>query len=239
MGNITRIENIFTDIPERPKDYVISLEDVKKQLDVAKSEIDKPFEHEERLSGLLTRQNQLNMELEFKDLKTNHDKQKPQAAHIHDNFKLLEDFAPEILYNNRNYMLFVSNDYSDLTMHRIGTDILKIAYYHYNGVCRLRDPEVLLKLDMDEKTLTPVSYEQDTMYVRENIYDEHGNLNEKLLSDLDSFINDWLTDISQQGYQLSPEREDKVDIPFFNAEILDDEPIFIDDCEEADCDVAV
>jgi hypothetical protein len=37
MGNVTRIENIFADIPERPKDYIKSLEDVKRQLEVAKA----------------------------------------------------------------------------------------------------------------------------------------------------------------------------------------------------------
>jgi hypothetical protein len=79
---------------------------------------------------------------------------------------------------------------------------------------------------MGEKTLTPVSYEQDTMIIRQNIYDKNGNLDEKLLSDLDNFMHDWLTDIGQQGYELSPERQDENQRPFFDARDLDDEPVF-------------
>jgi hypothetical protein len=241
MGNITRIENIFEDIPKMLKRFEEQLEDVNRQLEVATAEIGKSFEHEERLSRLLTRQNQLNMELEFKDLSVNSDSQNPQAEHVKDNFALLETFAPELLYNNRDYMRFVSDGYSDLIVQRIGEDILKIAYYFDTGLYRLRDPEVVLKLDMQEKNLIPVSYEQDTMRVRQNIYDKLGNLNVKLLSDLDSFIHDWLTDIGQQGYELSPERQDESHTPFFVAQDPDDESIFEyeDESEEASDDVEV
>lgn len=237
MGNITRIENVFDDIPKVMKRYEGQLADTERQLEVAKAEIDKPFEHEERLSRLIARQNQLNMELEFKDLQGKQEEQSHQAAYVKENFAKLEALAPEILYNNRHYMRFAAEGYSDFILQRMGADILKIAYYYEAGNYRLRDPEVVLKLNMDDKTLTPVSYEQDTMRVRQSIYDKQGNVDEKLLSDLDGFINDWLTDIEQQGYELTAERQDEADMPFFDEQAYDMQTVFED--EDVSCGVEV
>jgi hypothetical protein len=39
-------------------------------------------------------------------------------------------------------------------------------------------------------------------------------------------MHDWLTDIGQQGYELSPEKQDENQRPFFDARDLDDEPVF-------------
>ncbi len=114
-----------------------------------------------------------------------------------------------------DYMRFTADGSSDLYMKRIGYDILKIAYYFESDGNRLRDPEVTLKLNVNDRTLIPVSYEQDTMAVKQKVSDGPGGMDERLLSDLDVFMNDWLTDISKQGYELSTERQDEAVMPFF------------------------
>jgi len=239
LGNITRIENLFDEIPKTLKKYEEQLTDTQKQLEVAKAEIDKPFEHEERLGRLITRQNQLNMELEFKELQSKPDEKNVQAAFVKENFALLEAFAPEILYNNRNYMCFVSDGYSDFILQRVAADIIKMAFYYESGNQRLRDPEVILKLNMDDRTLIPVSYNQDTMFVRQNTYDKNGNLDEKLLSDLDSFIHDWLTDIGQQGYELSPEKEAEAETQYLDMEDCELDMDYLTEDVEVSCGVEI
>ncbi len=234
LGNITRIENTFEDIPKSLKRYEEKLADTKRQLEVALSEAGKPFEHEERLSRLVSRQTQLNTELEFRELKQDTGKKNYQAAHVGENFDKLEAFAPEILHNGREYMRFRAEGYSDLYFQRIGADILKIAYYYDAGNYRMRDPEVLLKLDMAAKTVTPVSYVQDTMQLKQDVYDENGILNGKLLSDLDEFIYDWLTDIETQGYSLSPERRDEAEKPFFDEKNLSMDMLVESEDEESE-----
>jgi hypothetical protein len=239
LGNITRIENLLEEIPKTLTRFETELADVQKQLEIATAEIGKPFEHEERLSGLITRQSQLNIELEHKELQNKPDGENFQAAFVKENFAILESFAPEILYNNRNYMRFVSNGYSDLVLRRVDENIIKIAYYYENGVNRLRDPEVTLKVNMDDKTLIPVSYYQDTMRVKQDVYDKNGHLNEKLLSDIDTFLHDWLTDIPQYEYELSRERQPENELPFFDEKEIDFELDFEDESTDEYCDVAV
>ena len=60
FGNITRIDNIIEGIPERVKICEQELENIKKQLEVAKVDVEKPFAQEEELKAKTARLNELN-----------------------------------------------------------------------------------------------------------------------------------------------------------------------------------
>lgn len=64
-GNMTRIENFLTELPNREKRLVGKLEQLKMDKAVAEEEVNKPFEHAEHLAELLKEQTELNAELDL------------------------------------------------------------------------------------------------------------------------------------------------------------------------------
>lgn len=64
-GNMTRIENFLTELPNREKRLVAKLEQLKTDLAVAEVEVQKPFEHAGHLADLLKEQTELNAELDL------------------------------------------------------------------------------------------------------------------------------------------------------------------------------
>ena len=62
-GNLTRIENFFDDLPGRADLLKKGLEQLHADLEIAKEQVEKPFEQAERLKALLSEQAQLNAEL--------------------------------------------------------------------------------------------------------------------------------------------------------------------------------
>ncbi|MBQ3219330.1 MAG: DEAD/DEAH box helicase family protein [Clostridia bacterium] len=64
-GLLTRLDNFMTDFPLREEKTVTKLEQLKKDLEVAKEQEKKPFEHAEKLAELLKEQAELNAELDL------------------------------------------------------------------------------------------------------------------------------------------------------------------------------
>ena len=62
-GNLTRIENFFDDLPGRAELLKKGLEQLHADLEIAKEQVEKPFEQAERLKALLSEQAELNAEL--------------------------------------------------------------------------------------------------------------------------------------------------------------------------------
>jgi len=73
IGCITRIENLAERLPGLLSETKTKLAETMHQLEVAKQAVSKPFEYEEKLSGLLTRQSEINTVLEFKELSKQQD----------------------------------------------------------------------------------------------------------------------------------------------------------------------
>ena len=62
-GNLTRLENFVSELPQRKVRLEKKLEQLKSDLEIAKEQVEKPFEQAERLSALLSEQAELNAEL--------------------------------------------------------------------------------------------------------------------------------------------------------------------------------
>ena len=62
-GNLTRLENFVSDLPQRKVRLEKKLEQLKSDLEIAKEQVEKPFEQAEQLSALLSEQAELNAEL--------------------------------------------------------------------------------------------------------------------------------------------------------------------------------
>lgn len=73
LGNITRIENLAERLPTFLSEEEARLSEARKQLEVARESVKKPFEYEEKLSQHLTRQSEINTKLEFQELSKQQD----------------------------------------------------------------------------------------------------------------------------------------------------------------------
>jgi hypothetical protein len=73
LGNITKIENLADRLPGFLAEAETTLTETRRQLDVAREAVNKPFEYGEKLSEYLTRQNEINTQLEFKELSKQQD----------------------------------------------------------------------------------------------------------------------------------------------------------------------
>lgn len=62
-GNLQRIDNFIEDFPKRKERLQNRLQQIKDDLETAKQQVEKPFEHQERLAELLSEQAELNAEL--------------------------------------------------------------------------------------------------------------------------------------------------------------------------------
>ena len=69
-GNLTRIDNVLNNIPNRLKSAENELENINKQIESAKSELGKPFPQEEELREKTARLIELNAELNIDDKKS-------------------------------------------------------------------------------------------------------------------------------------------------------------------------
>ncbi len=62
-GNLTRLENFIEDFPKRKERLENNLKQLKNDLQTAKEQVKKPFEHKERLQELMKEETELNVEL--------------------------------------------------------------------------------------------------------------------------------------------------------------------------------
>jgi N12 class adenine-specific DNA methylase len=64
-GNMTRLDNFLEDLPQRAERVKRKLIQIRQDLEIAKVEVTKPFEHAERLTELIAEQAQINAELDL------------------------------------------------------------------------------------------------------------------------------------------------------------------------------
>jgi hypothetical protein len=73
LGNVTRIEHLAERLPGILSEAESKLTEARRQLEVARESVKKPFEYEDKLSEFLTRQSEINTQLEFRELSKQQD----------------------------------------------------------------------------------------------------------------------------------------------------------------------
>jgi len=224
LGNITRLENLADRIREDKANNERELQNLFAQLEQAKAEAKKPFANEERLSELLMRKVELDLALEFKeepqndalideDAETSGETASGQAAAPdasalgYRNYRKLYALAPEMLKGKCYYMKFKSEGFEDLVLENIGGGEISIAHYYEQNGDAMRDPEITMKVDNDNKTVTPTSFLQDNM----GVYYTTDSVSAAKVRDLEQFMSQWFTNIHDQGFEA-------VEVRYYNEE---------------------
>lgn len=91
-----------------------------------------------------------------------------------------------------------------LHIEAVGSNEISIAHYYQQNGDSMADPEMTFRIDHEKGTLEPITYQQDSMGMYQQVYPEPGRWIPKLRKDLNRFANQWFHNIEEQRYL--PER---------------------------------
>lgn len=114
------------------------------------------------------------------------------------NYQLFESIASPILNNKAYYMKYSAPNFDDLNIEIIGENRIAISHYYELNGDMMADPDIECIFDNENKILIPVTYQQDNMQVFYDI-NEHPELSDSL----NSFVNEWLTNIKINRYKIN------------------------------------
>lgn len=103
VGNITRIDNALNKMPALLEDTIAKLNNVTKQLENAKQEVDKPFDREQELNDKLNRLAELNSLL-------NMDAKESEIAEVDEENHDISDSSVEKISEDRDSSDYKSAD---------------------------------------------------------------------------------------------------------------------------------
>ncbi|MCL2816632.1 MAG: N-6 DNA methylase, partial [Oscillospiraceae bacterium] len=97
------------------------------------------------------------------------------------------------------YLRLESDGFEPLSVQRLSGSQYSIMHTYIQNGDTMRDPDMVVEIDHDEKTIKALSYQLSSTGVYQDVY-ANGILNRKLQRDLNSFLSDWLRNIGEQGF---------------------------------------
>lgn len=89
-------------------------------------------------------------------------------------------------------------------------NIIRIAIAHnyiQNGDV-MADPDMELRINFKNKTCEALSFHQDNINIYHRVYSDDGlSFSKSLKYQLNSFLSDWLTNLSEQNYTMVTEND--------------------------------
>ena len=200
LGNITRLEKLAEKIPKYLKDEERKLENLQKQFEAARTQAERPFAEEDKLSELLKEQVSLNLALEFADGEVGEtpENQKTDRDCNYSIYRKLHKLARELFDGTYTYMKFKQDGFDDLVLEKVGEDEYSIAHYYVQEGDLMRDPEITFMLENADRSIYFLSFRQDNM----GIYYTADERTEEQIGDLRHFFEQWLINIKNQGFTL-------------------------------------
>jgi hypothetical protein len=131
---------------------------------------------------------------------------RPGRTKVELNYRNFAKMFPEIASGEYRYLRMEAGEAGGgmmpLHLEWIDTDVIAVGHtYTVNGDL-MRDPEMTFRMDREKGTLEPLTFQQDgSIQIYQQVYPEPGRWIPKLRSDLNTFAQQWLKNISQQGYQ--------------------------------------
>jgi len=122
-----------------------------------------------------------------------------------ENYKLLEKIAPLIITNESDYMRFTAGEHMmPLTIEHLGQRHIAMSHHYELNGDMMADPDMEFIIDINKKTLSAWSFQQDNLMLYQEIIlnDDNEVINTELEDQLDDFANQWLNNIINNGYIL-------------------------------------
>jgi hypothetical protein len=111
-----------------------------------------------------------------------------------------------------DYLKLKNSPYMDLNINRLYTDkekTIRISLAHnfiQNGDL-MADPDMEIRIYPELKMVEALSYRLDSMGIYQVVYPDPEHVIPKLKKDLNRFLNQWLSNIINQGFKYEPEKE--------------------------------
>lgn len=102
------------------------------------------------------------------------------------------------LKSENGYLKLTSTGFMPLVIEKIGKNTISITHYYEQNGDLVPDPDITAKIYPEHRMAEALTY-QDT-YKYEEIYPETGKVNVKLKKELNTFLNQWLHVLKQQGF---------------------------------------
>ncbi|MCM1284745.1 MAG: DEAD/DEAH box helicase family protein [Acetobacter sp.] len=119
---------------------------------------------------------------------------------IRRNYNLLNEICPEIFSKEQDYVKFESGSLMPLTIEWISDDRIAVVHYYKVNGDMVADPDMEFIVDVENRTLTAATYQQDNLALYQNVY-AYETPNYNLQKDLNQFANQWFKNIKSQNYE--------------------------------------
>ncbi|MDE6590238.1 MAG: hypothetical protein K2K53_07835, partial [Oscillospiraceae bacterium] len=119
------------------------------------------------------------------------------------NYRNFVKMFPEIASSEYRYLSMVAGEgMMPLHLEWIDTDVIAVSHTYVQNGDLMRDPEMTFRVDREKGTLEPLTFQQDgSIQLYQQVYPEPGKWIPKLRSDLNTFAQQWLKNISEQNYR--------------------------------------
>lgn len=101
-----------------------------------------------------------------------------------------------------DYMKFEAPGLMDLHVDRLFNDIISLAHNGLQNGDVMADPDMQIKIYQASKSAEALTFQNDYMGIYQEVYPEPGKFYPKLKRELNQFLNDWLTNLIEQKYEL-------------------------------------
>ena len=120
------------------------------------------------------------------------------------NYDALNRLAPGILNGDYTSLLFESKGYEPLLISKVGDEYVSIMHYYEQNGDRMSDPDIVVRVDYENKIVSAASYEMSSLglyreyidFYDDKIIDANGQ------KETNSFLSQWFKNIEQQNYIL-------------------------------------
>lgn len=106
----------------------------------------------------------------------------------------------------KGYLKIENKSYMDLSVDRLynqdsKTSLISISHNFIQNGDVMSDPEMVLKIHTELKMVEALSYTLSSLGVYQIVYPEPGKVYPKRKKDLNRFLNQWLSNLIDQGFK--------------------------------------
>lgn len=132
-----------------------------------------------------------------------------KTRHATTNYKRLKPFISAI-DSNDGYLKCTSEGYMDLSFDSLGysdcygNPVYSIAHNSIQNGDLMADPDMTFSVNHETGTIIPMSFQNDFMSIYQEVFrtiNGRQMYSNRLLTDLDEFLYQWLNNIEMQGFK--------------------------------------
>lgn len=106
----------------------------------------------------------------------------------------------EFLKGKEGYKKLKSGGFMDLSIDVLSGGRIAMAHNYSQNGDLMADPDMEIRIDVENKLAEALTFQQDNLGIYNVVYPELGIVNMRLKRDLNSFLNQWLSNLKKQGF---------------------------------------